>query len=184
MGALVNTMAALLLALSITYYVFIYTVWLKRRSVGNVVVGGVSGALPPVIGWAAVTGDVSLASMTLFAIIFLWTPPHSWALALFCQDDFKKARIPMLPVVTGPRRAAVHILAYSVLLVPVSFLPVVLGMNGPAYGIVAGLLGVGFLRHALNVWRDPAARAARALFRFSILYMFLIFVALMIDGVL
>ncbi|MDX9861843.1 MAG: heme o synthase [Rhodospirillales bacterium] len=182
MAALVNALAAVLLAATLVYYIFIYTMWLKRRTPQNIVIGGASGALPPVIGWAAVTGGVDAGAIALFAIIFLWTPPHSWALALFRRDDYARARVPMLPVVAGERSTRRQILAYTLLLVPASLTPVVVGVAGPLYGVVALGLGVMLLRHAVLVWRDTTDRSARPLFGFSILYLFLIFVALLADA--
>jgi protoheme IX farnesyltransferase len=183
MALAVNVVAALLLALTIVYYVFVYTVWLKRRTPQNIVIGGAAGALPPMIGWAAATGDIGLGGIVLFAIIFLWTPPHSWALALFSTGDYDRAGVPMLPVVAGETAARRHILAYTALLVPVSLLPVAIGMSGLAYGIVAGVLGALFVHHAVRVVRGEA-QAPKALFLFSILYLFLIFASLVGDRAL
>mgnify|MGYP000156246811 CR=1 FL=1 len=179
----VNTMAAALLAATLVYYVFIYTVWLKRRTPQNIVIGGASGALPPVIGWAAVTGTVDAGAVALFAIIFLWTPPHTWALALFRRDDYARAKVPMLPVVAGEKQTRLQIVAYTLLLVPATLAPVALGMSGLVYGVSALVLGGQFLRHALRVWRDETDRSARPMFGFSILYLFLVFVALLADAV-
>lgn len=184
MAALVNALAAALLAATLVYYVFIYTMWLKRRTPQNIVIGGASGALPPVVGWAAVSGSVDAGAVALFAIIFLWTPPHSWALALFRREDYARARVPMLPVVAGEPATRLQILVYSLLLVPASLAPLVVGLAGPLYGVVALGLGVMLLRHALRVWRDDTDRSARPLFGFSILYLFLIFVALLTDTAL
>ena len=184
MAVLVNTAAALLLALTILYYVFIYTVWLKRRTPQNIVIGGVSGALPPVIGWAAATGDVGLGAVVLFAIIFLWTPPHSWALALFRQGDYEAAGVPMLPVVSGIRETKRQMLLYTVALVPVTLLPVVIGMSGAFYASAAAFLGFFFAHHMWQVWKDEDGTAARPMFFFSIIYLFLIFMAMLIDRLL
>jgi protoheme IX farnesyltransferase len=184
MAGLVNTLAAALLAATLIYYVFIYTMWLKRRTPQNIVIGGASGALPPVVGWAAVTGSVDAGAVALFAIIFLWTPPHSWALALFRRDDYARARVPMLPVVAGEPATRLQILVYTLLLVPASLAPVAVGLAGPLYGVVALALGGMLLRHALRVWRDDTDRSARPLFGFSILYLFLVFVALLADAAL
>ena len=181
MAVLVNTAAALLLALTILYYVFIYTVWLKRRTPQNIVIGGVSGALPPVIGWAAATGDVGLGAVVLFAIIFLWTPPHSWALALFRQGDYEAAGVPMLPVVSGIRETKRQMLLYTVALVPVTLLPVVIGISGAFYASAAAFLGFFFAHHMWQVWKDEDGTAARPMFFFSIIYLFLIFMAMLID---
>ena len=181
MVVLVNTAAALLLALTILYYVFIYTVWLKRRTPQNIVIGGVSGALPPVIGWAAATGDIGLGAVLLFAIIFLWTPPHSWALALFRQDDYEAAGVPMLPVVAGIRETKRQMLLYTVALIPVTLLPVVIGMSGAFYLSAAAFLGFFFANHAWRVWKNEDGTAAKPMFFFSIAYLFLIFMAMLID---
>ena len=181
MGLVVNTTAAALLALTVLYYVFVYTVWLKRRTPQNIVIGGAAGAFPPMIGWAAVTGTVDPESVALFAIIFLWTPPHSWALALFSDADYRRAGVPMLPVVAGSRHTKKQILVYTGLLAAATFSPVVLGMSGAVYGVAAAILNLGFVRHAIRVWRDDTDGAARAMFGFSILYLFLIFVFLLLD---
>lgn len=184
MAVAVNGMAAILLAATLAYYVFVYTVWLKRRSAQNIVIGGASGALPPVVGWASVTGGIDAGAIALFAIIFLWTPPHSWALALFRRDDYARARVPMLPVVSGERATRRQILAYTLLLIPATLAPVAIGMSGVLYGFAASVLGALLLRHAVRVWRDRTDASARPMFGFSILYLFLIFVALLIDSVL
>ncbi len=184
MALLVNALAAALLALTILYYVFIYTIWLKRRTPQNIVIGGASGALPPVIGWAAVTGDVGLGAVLLFAIIFLWTPPHSWALALYRNADYVAAGVPMMPVVAGARKTKVLMLVYTALLVPTTLAPVAVGLSGWVYGAAASALGLAFLGHAVKVWRDDTVATARPMFLFSILYLFLIFVFLLIDRVL
>ena len=183
MAVLVNTVAASLLALTILYYVFIYTVWLKRRTPQNIVIGGASGALPPVIGWAAVNGDVGLGAVILFAIIFLWTPPHSWALALFRRGDYQAAGVPMMPMVAGIRKTKLLMLVYTAALLPVTGLPVAVAMSGAVYGVSAGLLGLGFAGHAWRVWKDEgdSGSAPKAMFFFSIFYLFLIFLALILD---
>ncbi len=183
MAVFVNVVAAALLGATFIYYVFIYTVWLKRRTPHNIVIGGASGALPPVVGWAAVTGGIDAGALTLFAIIFLWTPPHSWALALFRRDDYARARVPMLPVVAGDRATRNQILVYSLLLVPASLAPVAIGLSGVLYAVAASVLGVMFLRHAVRVWRDTTDASARPMFGFSIVYLFLIFVFLLADTV-
>jgi len=184
MAELVNAMAAGLLAATLVYYVFIYTMWLKRRTPQNIVIGGASGALPPVVGWAAVTGGVDAGALALFAIIFFWTPPHSWALALFRREDYARASVPMLPVVAGERATRRQILAYTLLLVPASLSPVAVGLAGPFYAAAAVVLDALLLRHALRVWRDETDRSARPLFGFSIVYLFLVFVALLADSLI
>ena len=181
MALAVNLLAAALLALTIVYYVFIYTVWLKRRTPQNIVIGGASGALPPVIGWAAATGTVGLEALSLFAIIFLWTPPHSWALALFRRQDYDQAGVPMLPVVAGDRATRLHILVYTLLLIPSTLAPWAIGMAGALYGFAAVVLDAVLLFYVLRLAGDARPQAARALFLFSILYLFLIFVALLAD---
>lgn len=190
MGLAANWVAALMLAVSIAFYVFIYTLWLKRRTPQNIVIGGAAGAFPPVIGWAAATGSIELAAVVLFAIIFFWTPPHFWALSLFAHADYARAGVPMLPVVAGARETRRQILIYTVVLVAVSLAPVGLGFAGALYAAAAVLLGAGFLRHALAVLRDrqdgagvslSGDRPAKAAFRFSITYLFALFGALAVD---
>jgi protoheme IX farnesyltransferase len=181
MGLALNWVAAGLLALSIAFYVFVYTIWLKRRTPQNIVIGGAAGAFPPMIGWAAATGDVSLASLALFAIIFMWTPPHFWSLALYRSDDYARAGIPMLPVVAGKAETRRQIVIYAVLLVPLTVAPYMLGVSGPIYLGAALVLGALFLVTSTRVWRDHSDRAARRNFHISILYLFLLFVALIAD---
>lgn len=183
MGLAVNWTAASLLALTIGFYVFVYTMWLKRRTPQNIVIGGAAGALPPMIGWAAVTGDVSLTSIILFAIIFFWTPPHFWALALFRTKDYAEAGVPMLPVTAGGAVTRRHILAYTLVLLPISLLPAALGTSGWLYATIALALGVGFVAHAIRLWQDGTQRSATKTFRFSILYLFGVFGALVADDV-
>jgi len=184
MAYLVNILAAGLLALTILYYVLFYTMWLKRRTPQNIVIGGAAGALPPLIGWASATGEVGMGALCMFAIIFLWTPPHSWALALFRRGDYENAGVPMMPVVAGERSTRAQMLAYTLLLVPMTLSPLAVGMSGAAYGAAAVVLGGLFLRHAIKVWRDPDPAVARSMFMFSIVYLFLIFVALLADRAL
>jgi protoheme IX farnesyltransferase len=184
MGVAVNWTAAALLALAIGFYVLVYTVWLKRRTPQNIVIGGAAGAFPPMIGWAAATGAISLDSIALFLIIFMWTPPHFWSLALYRAGDYAKAGVPMLPVVAGKAATRRQILIYTSLLVPLSFAPVVLGMAGITYGAAAAVVGACFLRLAVGVLRERDGRAARDMFRFSILYLFVLFAALIIEHAL
>ena len=134
-----------MLALSIAFYVFVYTMWLKRRTPQNIVIGGAAGAFPPVIGWAAVTGSVDLVPLILFAIVFVWTPPHFWSLALFANADYRRAGVPMLPVVAGARETRRQIVLYTLVLVPLSLAPWLIGFSGLVYGLAALVLGVGFL---------------------------------------
>jgi protoheme IX farnesyltransferase len=178
-----NVAAAALLALTIGFYVFIYTMWLKRRTPQNIVIGGAAGAFPPMIGWAVATGSVSLLPLILFAIIFMWTPPHFWALALYRAGDYAKAGIPMLPVVAGKPATRRQIVLYSALLVPLTLTPWMLHLTGAVYGIGAAMLGVMFFALALLVWFDDGERFARRLFGFSILYLFLLFALLVVDRV-
>jgi protoheme IX farnesyltransferase len=179
-------MAAGLLAFTIFFYVVIYTMWLKRLTPQNIVIGGAAGALPPVIGWAAATGGISVESLVLFLIIFLWTPPHFWALSLYKAGDYAKAGVPMLPVVAGLAATRRQILVYSVVLALVALLPVPIGMSGPTYGILATVLGAIFVGFAWRVYRsddsDTQMRPARQLFAYSMLYLFLLFVVLLIEG--
>ena len=181
MGLAVNYVAAALLALTICFYVFVYTMWLKRRTPQNIVIGGAAGAFPPIIGWAAVTGDVGLASLALFAIIFVWTPPHFWALALYRANDYADAGVPMLPVVAGAAATKRQMLIYTVALLPVTLAPVALGVAGGLYATGALVAGALFLICALGVMRDETDRAARRMFGFSIFYLFAIFALLIVD---
>ena len=187
MGLATNWAAAGLLALAILFYVLVYTVWLKRRTPQNIVIGGAAGAFPPMIGWAAVTGDVSLVSLSLFAIIFLWTPPHFWALALYRSGDYERAGVPMMPVVVGAASTKRQMLAYTVALVPVSLVPFALGGAGLLYAVGVAVLGAMFVLSAVGVLREPAEagdRRARRMFGFSILYLFLVFALLLADSLL
>jgi heme o synthase len=187
LGLATNIAAAALLAFTIFFYAVIYTIWLKRATPQNIVIGGAAGAFPPMIGWAAVTGDVSLPSIVLFLIIFLWTPPHFWALALYKQGDYGAAGIPMLPNVAGEPATKLQILIYSVLLVAATFVPNVIHMSGWIYGAVAILTGTSFLYLAWRLYRSPDAlrmkKIARQLFLYSLSYLFVIFLALMVDHV-
>jgi len=184
MGLAVNWTAAALLAFTIGFYVFVYTMWLKRRTPQNIVIGGAAGAFPPMVGWAAVTGDIALGSIVLFAIIFIWTPPHFWALSLYRRGDYERAGVPMLPVVAGVRETKRQILLYSAVLAPLGVVPSAIGMASWAYGAVAAALGAVFLGLAVAVWRDDGDTAARRAFAFSLLYLFLIFAALLADRLL
>ncbi len=190
MGLATNWLAAGVLAFSIFFYVVIYTVWLKRRTPQNIVIGGAAGAFPPLIGWVAVTGSVEALPLVLFAIIFVWTPPHFWALSLFAHEDYKRAGVPMLPVVAGARETRRQVLIYTLLLVPLTLVPAAMGFSSWIYAGFALLLGFGFLRHALAVWRDEQDETGRSLtgdvpakrcFRYSISYLFLLFGALVAD---
>jgi protoheme IX farnesyltransferase len=185
LGLLVNWTAGALLALTIAYYLFVYTMWLKRRTPQNIVIGGAAGAFPPAIGWAAMTGSVGLEAVVLFLIVFLWTPPHFWALALYRARDYERAGVPMLPVVAGPDATRRQIVVYAALLAPVALAPAFMGFGGPLYAFAAIGLGALLLALALQVWRvregRDADRAARQLFGFSILYLFGLFAALLVE---
>ncbi len=181
-----NLLAAIILAVSILFYVLVYTVWLKRRTPQNIVIGGAAGAFPPVIGWVAATGQVSLLPVLLFSLIFLWTPPHFWALALFMEADYAKAGVPMLPVVAGERNTRIQIFLYTLPMVAVALLPVVLHLAGMIYGLAAGLASLVFLVLAARVgFRQSVAgdgmKPEKQLFGFSILYLFGVFAALAVD---
>jgi protoheme IX farnesyltransferase len=181
MGLAVNWMAAALLAAASAFYVFIYTIWLKRRTPQNIVIGGAAGAFPPMIGWAAVTGSVSLESIALFAIIFFWTPPHFWALALYRQGDYAKAGVPMLPVVAGKAATKKQMLIYTLLLFPLALTPALLGITGTLYAVAAGVLNGCFVLLALKVLRSDSNKPARDMFGFSILYLFALFGLMIVD---
>ena len=181
MGIFVNVAAAGWLMVTILYYVFIYTVWLKRRTPQNIVIGGAAGAFPPMIGWIAVSGGFELNSAILFLIIFMWTPPHTWALALFRSGDYEAAGVPMMPVVVGHQKTKIQILIYSLALVPVTLLPTFVGMSGRVYGVAALILGIAFIRHAIIVLKSDDDKDARKMFFFTIFYLFLIFLFLLID---
>jgi heme o synthase len=184
LGLLVNVVAAALLALTIGFYVFVYTMWLKRSTPQNIVIGGAAGALPPVIGWAAVTGSVAVEPILLFLIIFFWTPPHFWALSLYRTEDYARAGIPMLPVVAGAQETRRQILLYTLLLAPLGAAPWFLGYAGPSYGFVALATGAIMIGLALRVRAERQGNAAsKRLFAFSILYLFVLFAMLLVDWV-
>ncbi len=185
-----NPVAALVLAASIAFYVLIYTMWLKRRTPQNIVIGGAAGAFPPLIGWAAVTGSVAPLPLLMFAIVFFWTPPHFWALSLWAHGDYARAGVPMLPVVAGAKATRRQIMLYTLLLVPISLVPWWLGETGAVYGLAALALGAGFLASAWRVLRDKQNAEgvslsgdlpARAAFRYSVVYLFVLFAALAVD---
>ena len=185
LALLVSWLAAALLAFTIFFYVVVYTVWLKRRTPQNIVIGGAAGALPPMIGWAAVTGGLSLEPVLLFLIVFLWTPPHFWALSLTRTDDYARAQVPMLPVVAGPRETRRRIVLYSLLLAPAGLTPWLFGSAGLIYAVMAAVAGVLMIALAWRVNRvqdgEAADRAARGLFSYSILYLFTLFAMLLIE---
>ena len=179
MALCVTLLASFLLLFTIFYYICIYTIWLKRRSIQNIVIGGVSGALPPVIGYAAVSNTISLESIILFLIIFIWTPPHSWALALFCNDDYKNCKVPMMPAVKGNLYTKKQILIYSILLFIVSLMPFFIGMNNFIYLITSSILGLVFLYYSGSLFYDtPDNKQAKRFFAYSIFYLFFIFLLL------
>jgi heme o synthase len=185
LGLMVNWVAAGLLALTIGFYVFVYTMWLKRSTPQNIVIGGAAGAIPPMIGWAAATGTISLEGFVLFLIIFIWTPPHFWSLALLRTRDYERAGVPMLPVVHGEDATRRQILIYSLILAPLGLLPSFIGLGGGLYMGAAVLLGVIFVLFALACYRERAGmraeRAAKNLFAYSVLYLFLLFAALLVE---
>jgi|TARA_R110001583_G_scaffold9281_3_gene44210 protoheme IX farnesyltransferase len=181
MAVAINLVAATLLAVSIGFYVFVYTMWLKRRTPQNIVIGGAAGAFPPMIGWAAVTGGIDLNSVALFMIIFMWTPPHFWALALFRCGDYAKVGVPMMPVVAGPDATKKQMLVYTILLVPVTLVPYFTGLLGVFYAATAALTGLWFLRHAWRVLCNAEEKAPQKMFGYSILYLFVLFGAMVAD---
>ena len=185
MALAVNWLAAGLLAFTIAFYVFVYTMWLKRATPQNIVIGGAAGAVPPMIGWAAATDTVSLQSFVLFLIIFIWTPPHFWALALLRTKDYARAGIPMLPVVSGPDSTRRHILIYSLILAPLGMAPALIGLGGTFYAVIASVLGALFVVFAYDCYREregeSADRAAKNLFAYSVLYLFLLFAAILVE---
>jgi protoheme IX farnesyltransferase len=183
LGLLVNAFAAALLAFTIFFYVIVYTMWLKRSTPQNIVIGGAAGAFPPMIGWAAATGGVSVESILLFLIIFFWTPPHFWALSLYRTEDYARAGIPMLPVVSGEAETRRQILLYTLVLAPLGVMPWLLGYAGLFYGVVSIVTGAAMLALALRVraGRGADIQACKHLFAFSILYLFLLFAALLVE---
>ncbi len=186
MGIAVNWLSAIILAVSIVYYAVIYTIWLKPRTPQNIVIGGGAGAFPPMIGWVAVTGDVTLMPVLLFAIIFMWTPPHFWALALFIKSDYAKVGIPMMPVVKGEASTRRQIIAYAILLLPVAAAPWFIGGTGAIYGGIAIALSLAFIALAAPVAlrrsvENDTMKPEKRLFAFSILYLFALFAALVAD---
>ena len=186
MGLAISWLAAAILAVSIVYYAVIYTIWLKPRTPQNIVIGGGAGAFPPLIGWVAVTGDITAMPVILFAIIFFWTPPHFWSLALFVKSDYAKVGIPMMPVVAGEIATRRQILLYAALLLPLSLLPWVIGGAGAVYGVSAGLLSLAFLLLSMRVGlrrstEGDSMKPEKQLFAFSVIYLFALFAALVAD---
>jgi protoheme IX farnesyltransferase len=186
LGLFAGFLAAGLLAFTIFFYVVIYTMWLKRWTAQNIVIGGAAGAFPPMIGWAAATGSIGLESIILFLMIFFWTPPHFWALALLRKNDYARAGIPMLPNVAGDDETRKQIVIYAAIMAAVGMLPALLGFAGIFYGAVSAVLGAIFFALALDVWRKTrgaaAEMAAKRLFAFSVLYLFLLFAVLLVEG--
>jgi heme o synthase len=183
LGSVVNVLAAVLALVGNLFYVLIYTRWLKRSTPQNIVIGGAAGAVPPLVGWAAATGNLTLPALYLFLIVFFWTPPHFWALALLIKRDYEAARIPMLPVVRGDRETARQILLYTVALVALTLVPVLTGTFGPLYLVAAVLLGAQFLRLAWSLRRELTPRRASVLFHYSLAYLALLFVAMAVDPI-
>jgi heme o synthase len=181
MGVAVNWSAAALLAFASFFYVFVYTVWLKRRTPQNIVIGGAAGAFPPMIGWAAVTGHMSAESVLMFMLIFLWTPPHFWALALYRNEDYKRAGVPMLPVVAGAAATKRQILLYTLILAPFALAPYFMGMAGAVYLAGAALLHGLFVLNAVRILRETGHKYARVMFGYSIFYLFALFALMMAD---
>ncbi|MBW8640147.1 heme o synthase [Hoeflea sp. WL0058] len=186
LGLLVNWFAGFLLAFTIFFYAVIYTMWLKRSTPQNIVIGGAAGAFPPMIGWACVTGTVSIDSIVLFLMIFLWTPPHFWALALYKVGDYEKAGVPMMPNVAGMKSTKGQILFYAVLTACVGVLPYALGFASPVYGVFSAIMGLLFVQRAWRVFRMPDTDAvmapAKSLFGFSLLYLASLFAVLLVEG--
>lgn len=183
MGLALNWLAAGILAFANVFYVFVYTIWLKRRTPQNIVIGGAAGAFPPMIGWAAMTGDISAMPVILFAVIFFWTPPHFWALSLFANEDYKRAKIPMMPVIAGEKSTKIQMIIYTLVLLPITLLPSIMGYAGLGYGIAALALGLFFTYTAFRVLLDKTHKSARSMFKYSIFYLFALLLALMIDKV-
>jgi heme o synthase len=179
----VNALAAGLLAFAAGFYIFVYTMWLKRRTPQNIVIGGAAGAFPPVIAWAAVTGNIGLPAVMLFLLIFFWTPPHFWALALYRNDDYRRAGVPMMPVVKGERRTKIEMLVYTLILFPLSLAPYFTGIGGPVYLAGAVVLSGIFILCAVRVLRDTTHKAAKQMFGYSILYLFLLLSLLLLENI-
>ena len=177
----VNELAALLSLCGLLGYVFVYTLWLKRRTVQNIVIGGAAGAIPPLVGWAAVTGSLSLTAWLLFLIVFMWTPPHFWALSVLIRDDYAASSVPMLPVVRGIESTTRHILVYSLLLVATTLIPVATGAFGALYAAVAIVLGAMFVRKAIGLTKNAERSAALSTYLFSMVYLALLFAAMVFD---
>ncbi len=178
----VNVLAAALALSGFLGYVFVYTMWLKRTTPQNIVIGGAAGAVPPLVAWAAVTGRVELTAFYLFAIVFYWTPPHFWALSLLMKDEYARVGVPMMPVVRGETETRQLIVLYTVLLVALTLMPVVFGYFGAIYGFAAVVLGAAFISLALRLWREAERRSALRTYLFSLAYLALLFVAMVVDA--
>ena len=181
LGIATNPTAAMALAAAILFYVFIYTIWLKRRTPQNIVIGGAAGAFPPIIGWAAVTGDITAMPIILFTIIFLWTPPHFWALSLLIKDEYKNAKVPMLPVVSGEKITRINVFVYTLILAAFTFAPVIAGYSGALYFAAAILLNAVFIYYSTRLLRYKTNTEARKTFKYSISYLFLLYLMLVLD---
>jgi protoheme IX farnesyltransferase len=177
----VNTLAALLALCGLLGYVFVYTLWLKPRTPQNIVIGGAAGAIPPLVGWAAVTGSLNLTAWLLFGIVFMWTPPHFWALSLLIKDDYAAGHVPMLPVVRGERSTTTHIIVYSAILVATTLIPVATGAFGAIYAVSAALLGLGFIWMAARLRREADRPAALRTYLYSLAYLAMLFVMMVVD---
>ena len=183
MSLATNPVAALVLAVASLFYILVYTIWLKRITPQNIVVGGAAGAFPPMVGYAMVTGSVTLESIILFLIVFFWTPPHFWALALYANEDYKRAGIPMMPVVVGERKTKIQMLVYAILLLPITLAPYFLGYAGMLYGSAAFVLGLFFIFTAIKVLKDTTYKSAKLMFGYSVFYLFALFLSLMMDHI-
>ena len=182
MALATNWVAAATLAIANLFYVLVYTIWLKRKTPQNIVIGGAAGAFPPMIGWAAVTGDITLYPLILFAIIFIWTPPHFWALSLFANEDYKRAGIPMMSVIAGARSTKIQMMTYTLILVPLTLTPYFLGYAGTLYGLTAAILGGFFILSNIRVLMNEDLKHAKMMFGYSVFYLFALFLGLMIDA--
>lgn len=182
MALATNWVAASLLAIANLFYVFVYTIWLKRSTPQNIVIGGAAGAFPPMIGWAAVTGDISLYPIILFLIIFMWTPPHFWALSLFANEDYKRAKIPMMTVTAGAKSTKAQMMAYTIALVPLTLAPYFMGYAGALYGITALILGLLFILSNIRVLMSEDLKHAKIMFGYSVFYLFALFLGFILDA--
>jgi len=181
MGVALNWVAAGILAFANLFYVLVYTMWLKRTTPQNIVIGGAAGAFPPMIGWAAITGDITLYPLIMFAIIFMWTPPHFWALSLFANEDYKRAKIPMMTVTAGAHKTKIQMIIYTVLLLPITLAPWFFGYTGALYAIIAGVLSTLFLLSAIRVYKSEDLKHAKIMFGYSVFYLFALFLAIMLT---